>query len=404
MGVNREYVPDWTSLSFDNKEPLIYQQYMKRKMYSGSLNQDVYEMIPLKKPVGIPGSFWGGNLSTTNKIYYVPYTMSTSNWYYVDLDETRDYYVNRNVENYTGDTISDVAYTGGVMDENGDIYFIPFKQAYVYNYLHYISSNDELKIIEITHKTLVNGAYVGGALGINGVIKNRIYMAPLYQGSVQEWHYIYNGELYDYDPGFTLSIGLHGSYMGAVCSQEGKIYFIPFGQSTANEWHYIRTDGAIQSYSNTTGIVTSGAFCGGVLAPDGKIFLIPSLNTSDKWWYIDSSDDTIHTYEGVSINSRDYSGGVLGPNGKIYLIPHNRATNTTWHYIDVTGKKPEVVAYSHNILAVRYAYCGGVLAPNGRIYLVPHEQATVNKWHFIDTQATEGINETVATSPFYNKF
>ena len=90
--------------------------------------------------------------------------------------------------------------------------------------------------------------------------------------------------------------------------------------------------------------------------------------------------------QGTSLPYTAYVGGCYSPTqNRIYLAPfaQGNPSKTQWHYIDCTSG--QLVAYTHGVTTVSYAYLGGVYhAALDRIYFNPYHQDDQTYWHYVD--------------------
>jgi hypothetical protein len=175
--------------------------------------------------------------------------------------------IEKNVEPYnnfgiagigsTYSLISSGTYTGGVLDPNGDIHFVPFSATVGQK----VSAAGVVSTYSLIYTTTF--AYFGGVLAPNGDIHFVPYLANRGQKVSA------SGIVSTYS---ILLTSASGAYTAGVLAPNGDIHFVPYA---ANRGQKVSAAGVVSTYSLvfTSG---SGAYIGGVLAPNGDIHFVPS--------------------------------------------------------------------------------------------------------------------------------
>jgi hypothetical protein len=233
------------------------------------------------------------------------------------------------------------AYSGGVLDTNGDIHFIPRQ------------GNRGQKVSSITGVVSTYSlvyteteAYRGGVLAQNG----DVHFVP--QNANRGQKISAAGVVSTYSLVYTT---VSGAYAGGVLDTNGDIHFIP---QSADRGQKISSAGVVSTYSLV--YTTGTAYFGGVLAQNGDVHFVPaSARVGQKI----SSAGVVSTYSLIFTGaSGAYQGGVLAQNGDIHFVPY---TASRGQKISAAGV---VSTYS---LIVASLYTGGVLAKNGDIHFIP---------------------------------
>jgi len=331
-----------------------------------SIKSDLIEWRNLKKEIdrqvidnnlNILQSF---NTSATVSTYPLVYTTTfayqggvldpNGNIYYVPMDAPRGQRISPTgvVSTFPLVYTRSSAYNGGVLAPNGDVHFVPSQAAVGQK----ISAAGLVSTYSLVFTQIA--AYRGGVLAPNGDIVFIPHQAPRGQKVAS------NGVVST----FTLiSTGIN-NWQGGVLAANGDIHFVP---SSANVGQKISPTGVVSTYS--LAYVISQAYFGGVLSHDGEIHFIPySASVGQKI----SIDGVVSTYSLVYTTQQAYIGGVLAPNGDIYFIPSSAARGQK---ISRDG----VVSTYSLVYTTSSAYHGGVLQPNGDIHFISRAAARGQK-------------------------
>jgi len=340
-------------------------------------------------------AYYGGVYSPTdNRIYLVPCMQADgSDWHYIDCDTgTMVAYPHNLVYGAVN-----MAYVGGVYAPlQNRVYFVPYKQADVANFIwHYVDCTN-LLVIEYTHtlETLpTSAAYFGGVYSPN---EDKIYFVPSAQAPFDRWHLIecQSGTIVSYEHNLSLP-ATNNAYDGGVYSpKDDRIYFVPYLQ--IDELHFIEcNNGSVGVlHHNMTTFVGNGAYAGGVYSPTtNRVYFSPYTQSSSSiWHYIDTENQAVvveydHTLTTSPVPTA-YVGGAYSPsNDRIYFAPYDQhgRDGTYWHYVDCYSGA--VVEYSHTLTNVANgcAFCGGVYSPtNNRVYFIPHNTSYPTSVHISD--------------------
>ena len=268
---------------------------------------------------------------------------------------------------YTATGASD----GGVLAQNGDVYFVPFNAIRAQK----VSAAGVVSTYALVYTT--TSAYAGGVLAPNG----DIHFVP-YTG-VRGQKVSAAGVVSTYSLVYTTSVT---SYVGGVLAPNGDIHFIPHSAGVGQK---VSAAGVVSTYSL---VYTAGnAYSGGVLAPNGDIHFVPySADVGQKI----SISGVVSTYSLVYTSSSTYDGGVLAPSGEIHFIPRNANRGQK---VSLNG----VVSTYSLAYTVGTAYSGGILTPRGEIQFVPSSAAVGQR-----ISVCPGIPFKIEAclSPFLNKY
>lgn len=254
--------------------------------------------------------------------------------------------------------------------------------------LHSQNAGDGFGVCQYIHGvTAASGPYNGG---VYSPTQNRIYLIPLTQCNISQWHYINcdTGAIVAYTHGFGSSIASQSFSGGVYSPTQNRIYLVPYVGSTATNWYYINCNtGSVIAYAHGAAVVAN-AYLGGVYSPtQNRIYFAPYAQgySSNQWHYVDCNTGAIVAYTAAVINSTYYGGCYSPTQNRIYFVPFGMAPSTSWHYINCDTGSP--VAYVHGFSASipANAYTGGVYSPTqNRIYFVPRVQSTNANWHYVN--------------------
>ena len=278
------------------------------------------------------------------------------------------------------------------------VYLIPWDQAPVYGYWHYMDENGITSYLTGLSTSQFSGrTYAGGAWDPT---KKRLYMSPYRQGtgtggSKTNFHYIdENGTIVGYAHNQASNIPSDGAYFGCVYHPVlNRIYLVPHNAITSANWLYIDcATTTVVAYANTATVkAANSGYRGGFWDYiNQRIWFVPFLQAEQtKWHYIDSSGAIGEYTHGATIPAGgSYSGGAYHAKLKrYYFTPFGISNSNTWHYLDCqTGN---IIAYTHSASAVQYAYQGAAYAfHQQRVYFSAYDQAGVTTRHYIDSTGT----------------
>lgn len=250
-------------------------------------------------------------------------------------------------------------YTGGVLDANGDVHFIPWKAAVGQK----ISRNGTVSTYSLIYTQGTLGAYSGGALAPNG----DIYFVQANNTTPVGQKISGNGVVSTYSLVYTAGI-----FSGGVLGVDGQIYCIADNSSHGLKINPANNATSTYSVVNTA---TTSMYWGGVLAPNGEIHFCPRVGAIGQKI---STGGVVSTYSlPYTVPNNGYIGGALDANGDIHLSPL-AATVGMKISVSVTETTQTVSTYA---LAYTTAlgYHSGVLAPNGDLHFIPYGAAVGQK-------------------------
>lgn len=262
------------------------------------------------------------------------------------------------------------AYVGGVMQQDGEISFMPFSAA--------VGQKISKDGVVSTHSLVLtqSQAYMGGVLLASG----RVIFAPYTSTRVQA---ITFGKVVNTFTMVYTSAAASGAYSGGVLSPDNLVHYVPRNAVVGQKFN-----GGTSTTSTYSLVYTvANAYAGGVLAPNGDIHFVPlSAAVGQKI----STGDSASTYSLAYTTADAYFGGVINPNGEIHFIPrsaavgqkHNPLTNTTSTY--------------SLIYTTSFAYLGGVLAPNGDVHFIPLNAAVGQKVSIDNVVSTYSLAYTTS--------
>ena len=260
------------------------------------------------------------------------------------------------------------ASAGGVLAQNGDVYFVPFNAIRAQK----VSAAGVVSTYALVYTT--TSAYAGGVLAPNG----DIHFVP--RSAVRGQKVNSSGVVSTYSLVYTTT----NAYDGGVLAPNGDIHFVPY---TGVRGQKVSAAGVVSTYSLVyTTSVTS--YVGGVLAPNGDIHFIPhSAGVGQKV----SAAGVVSTYSLVYTAGSAYSGGVLAPNGDIHFVPYNADVGQK---ISISG----VVSTYSLVYTSSSTYDGGVLAPSGEIHFIPRNANRGQKVSLNGVVSTYSLAYTVGTA------
>jgi streptogramin lyase len=277
-------------------------------------------------------AYHGGVLAPDGDVYFIPHSA------------IRGQFVSPSgvVSTYSLVYTTSSAYRGGVLAPNGDIHFVQYNA----NRGQKVNSSGVVSTYALIYTTASNN-YSGGVLDPNGDIHFVPYTAPVGQKVSAA------GVVSTYSLVFTKA----AAYAGGVLSPNGDIHFIPLNADVGQK---ISPAGVVSTYSLVHTLTSS--YQSGVLAPNGDIHFVPwSAAVGQKV----SLSGVVSTYSLAYTTSGGYIGGVLAPNGDIIFIPYNASVGQS---ISPSG----VVSTYSLVYTTTNAFAGGVLTPSGGIYFVPY--------------------------------
>ena len=309
-------------------------------------------------------AYSGGVLDLQGNIHLTPYNASRGQ------KISADGVVSTYSLVYTGGA----AYGGGVLAPNGDIHFVPWAARVGQK----ISSSGVVSTYSLVFTTAGN-AYYGGVLSPNG----DIHFVPAEDaavgqkvssaGIVSTYSLVYTGK----------------RYWGGVLAPNGDIHFIAANSTPVGE--KVSSSGTVSTYS----LILTGnqpQYFGGVLDSKGNIHFSPSNgNVGQKI----SVSGVISTYSLVYTTTTAYSSGVLAPNGDIHFIPWSASVGQKVSSAGV------VSTYSLIYTNASGAYCSGILTSNGDIHFIPTLAPNIQK---ISTLPARPFPMSICLSPHWNKF
>jgi DNA-binding beta-propeller fold protein YncE len=246
--------------------------------------------------------YLGGIVAQNGKIYFIPYD---AQGILVFDPYTREH----NILQPEAINLSGLAkYAGGILTPEGKIYCVPHDASNIL--IIDTENNDNISIIDLSNYSILfdinqNGKWYGGAIDNEA----KIYCSPNNLSFILTIDTQNNDNL-DFIPTFN-----NNKYNGAVFSPNGNIYFIPNDISNVLIYNTI-TDKVMLNHITDV----SGSYKGGILSNvNGYIYCIPS--NTDKLLIIDPNTNTIN--EKQLNDTVDYLGGVINTDGNIYCIPHN---------------------------------------------------------------------------------
>lgn len=243
-------------------------------------------------------------------------------------------------------------YSGGVLDNNGYVHFVPFSAS--------VGQKINIDTYAVsTYSLLYTGTYVyqGGVLAQNG----DIHFVP-YQSSIPGQKISSSGVVSTYDRSVAGS-----TFLGGVTAPNGDIYFMPNYSGVGLK---ISSDGTVTSYALVNDEY-SGKYAHGVFVPQtDDIHFIPSCaSTGQKINYLTG---LVSTYSLVYTNSSGaHYGGVLSYDGsEIHFVPYNAPVGQK---VNVFTNKVSTysLVYTHSD-----AYLNGVLDQNGDIIFCPYQESS----------------------------
>jgi hypothetical protein len=310
----------------------------KYSEYQKSLNSYIdYSAYPKFNIIGIinsgndyySNSYYGGVLSTNNKIYAIPRSATSV----LEIDPIVG------TATTFGGFSAIGSNRGGVLATNGNIYTIPYNATSIFE-IDPISKN-----VNTFDTFSGTNQWWGGVLGPNG----KIYGIPNNALGVLVIDPIQKS---------TTTIGNFSGtdkWKGGVLGPNGIIYGIPSSSSNILK---------IDPVAGTTSIISSSknGFEGGVLGYDGKIYCIQgTVATNSNPAVFDTVTETFSDLTLIgSSSSSGYIGGILAPNGKIYSGVGGSTLGTL--EIDISNQTYKYLGNSFNIGQTL------VLHPNGKIY------------------------------------
>ena len=249
------------------------------------------------------GKYSGGVLARDGHIYLVPYHADKIG---VFNPWTKAF---SRVQVYLGGSSK---YSAGVLARNGHIYFVPYTANNIGDFDPTAKTFTTIGISAlISSDPNVGGGtdkYDGGVLADDG----HIYFAPHKADNIG-----------DFDPATglfdTIDISgisvasINSKYRGAVLAPNGHIYMMPHTGSA----HIGDFDPSTKAFAIITTVFGGKDFSGGVLAPNGRIYLVPY---EDSMGEFDPATGQTSKFAVTSVWGR-HSGGVLGPDGHIYMVP-----------------------------------------------------------------------------------
>lgn len=258
-------------------------------------------------------------------------------------------------------------YLGGVLMEDGRIFFVPFSatSGQIYDPI-----NDRI----ITPA----GNYEGGNASSGGVL--------IHSGEVLIIPRSKSCKVYNPYSNNVRTIGsapaVADAFYSGVVMADGRVYCIP-GISTFAQV----IDPKLNTITALPG-TPSVAAIGGILLPDGKVLVVPGVNSGTIY------DPINNTYKNISVSGSGggvtaYFGGVLLPDGNIFFIPQAATSGLIYDY---RTDKARVVP------GTLTGYNNGTLLPDGGVFLMSGAANVPHKIYYYNTNTYV----TLSTAPTIN--
>lgn len=321
----------------------------------------------------LSGSHIGGVVAADGEIHFVPYNSRRLSGVGTLLGQkiTRS----GSVATYSLVYTTPNAYSGGVLDQEGSIHFVPSAAAVGQK----VSASGVVSTYSL-RLTLSTGAYGGGVVAPNGVI----HFIPVNASRGQRVNI--DGTVSTYSLAYTTT----DSYAGGCLAPDGTIHFVPNKAVRGQKLDPVTSTSS--TYALVYTITTQTAYVGGVLDSEGSIHFVPlGAAVGQKV----SRTGVVSTYSLVYTATAAYAGGILAPNGDVHFIPYGAVVGQK------VSKDGVVSTYSLAYTQTSTnAYDCGVLGPDGCIH---YAALTAPVGQKVNLLSGEPYSLGVTCSPFFNK-